>query len=76
MGWAKTHLLYSIKLKYMKKLIYLVIVLFSLTSCGTYVRVGKGGCGAFAPKRFENDKRLKARMNWINNPKSGRYRTF
>jgi len=60
----------------MKKLIYLAIVLFSLTSCGTYVRVGKGGCGAFAPKQFENDKRLKRMNNWINNPKSGRYRTF
>jgi uncharacterized protein YceK len=58
-----------------KVIVLLVLAIITLSSCGSYVRVGSGGCGAFAPKRFENDKRLKARMNWVNNPRSGRYRT-
>ncbi len=61
----------------MKKLIYLFIALFSLTSCGTTyysVRGGKG-CGVWFPKRFENDRAHRNRMNWINNPRSGRYMT-
>jgi hypothetical protein len=58
----------------MKKLIYLFIVI-SLTSCGSYIKVGSGGCGAWAPKKFEKDRRYQRNYNWVNNPHSGRYRT-
>jgi hypothetical protein len=58
----------------MKKLIYLFIVI-SLTSCGSYIKVGSGGCGAWASKKFEKDRRHQRNYNWVNNPRSGRYRT-
>ena len=60
----------------MKKVFLFVCVIIFLTSCGTtyYGTSGGNGCGAWFPKKFEKDKRHQRRMNWINNPKSGRYR--
>lgn len=61
----------------MKKLLFpvLIIIIF-LSSCSPYVVVGSGGrCKVTAPRRFENDKRWKRNYNWVNNPRSGRYRS-
>lgn len=62
----------------MKKFIIfltLAIIILSFSSCSRYTNVGSGGCGAWAPKKFERDFRHAKRLNWVNNPKSGRYRS-
>lgn len=55
----------------------LVIIIITFSSCGTtyYGSRGGNGCGAWWPKKFERDNRHMNRMNWINNPRSGRYRS-
>jgi len=61
----------------MKKLLGLIVVVIIFSSCGTtyYGTSGGNGCGVWYPKRFEKDRRHERRMNWINNPNSGRYRS-
>jgi hypothetical protein len=61
----------------MKKLIPAVIIIIFLSSCGSsrYVNSGGGGCGAWHPRKFENDRAWKRNYNWVNNPRSGRYRS-
>jgi hypothetical protein len=41
----------------MKKIIVLLIIVISLSSCNGYISLGSGGCGAWGPKRFEKDKK-------------------
>jgi hypothetical protein len=52
-----------------------IIIILSFSSCSRYTNVGSGGCGAWAPKKFGNDRAHFKRMNWVNNPRSGRYRS-
>lgn len=60
----------------MKKLLGLIVIVLIFSSCTTYYGTSGGnGCGAWYPKRFERDKRHMNRMNWLNNPNSGRYRS-
>jgi uncharacterized protein YceK len=64
----------------MKKLSFLlsIIVIIFMSSCGTtyHGMSGGNGCGVWYPKKFERDARHTKRMNWVNNPRSGRYRSF
>lgn len=61
----------------MKKfMLILIIALFTMSSCSRYVNTGGGGCGVWMPKKFGNDKSHMRRMNWVNNPKSGRYHSL
>jgi len=56
----------------------LVILIITFSSCGTVyhgTRGGAAGCGAWFPRKFEKDNRYMRRLNWINNPNSGRYRS-
>lgn len=46
----------------MKKIIYLAIIMFSLTSCNHYINLGGGGCGSWAPRKFEKDRRT---AKWV-----------
>lgn len=61
----------------MKKLSFLlsIIVIIFMSSCGTTYHgiSGGNGCGVWYPKKFE--KGNYKRMNWVNNPRSGRYRS-
>lgn len=68
---------FAIKLIVFQYLLAILIIIIFLSSCSPYVSVGSGGgrCGAFAPRKFENDKRWHRQNNWINNSKSGRYRS-
>lgn len=60
----------------MKKLIPAVIIIIFLSSCSRYVIVGDGThCKVKAPRKFENDRAWKRNYNWVNNPRSGRYRS-
>lgn len=59
----------------MKKLLGLIVIVIMFSSCSPYVSGGGGGCGVWFPKKFEKDKRHERRMNWVNNPRSGRYRS-
>lgn len=45
-------------MKLFKKLLGFLAVLILMSSCSTYISVGKGsnGCGAFAPRKFERTK--------------------
>lgn len=46
-----------------------------MSSCSRYVNAGGGGCGVWMPKKFGNDRAHMRKMNWVNNPRSGRYRS-
>jgi hypothetical protein len=62
----------------MKKLLGLIVVVIIFSSCGTSyhgMSGGSSGCGVWFPKKFEKDRRHERRMNWVNNPRSGRYRS-
>ena len=56
-----------------KSILFLIIVIITLSSCSRYVNTGGGGCGVWMPKKFGNDRAHMRRMNWVNNPRSGRY---
>ncbi len=63
----------------MKKSLIAVVVLIMFSSCGTTyhgISSGASGCGVWYPKKFERDARHARRLNWVNNPRSGRYRSF
>lgn len=61
----------------MKKLLLFACVIIFLTSCGTTYHgiSGGNGCGTWYPKKFEKDRRYQRNFNWVNNPRSGRYRS-
>ncbi len=62
----------------MKKLLSIIVIIIIFTSCGTtyHGMSGGNGCGVWYPRKFEKDKRYQRNSNWINNPKSGRYRSM
>lgn len=56
----------------------IAIIIITFSSCGTTyygTRGGAGGCGAWFPRKFEKDRSYQRKMNWTNNPNSGRYRS-
>ena len=61
----------------MKKLLGLIVIVIIFSSCGTTYHgiSGGNGCGTWFPKRFEKDRSWKRNYNWVNNPRSGRYRS-
>jgi hypothetical protein len=57
-------------------ILFLFILNFIFSSCSSYRGMSSGnGCGVWFPKKFEKDRRHERRMNWVNNPRSGRYRS-
>lgn len=56
----------------------IAIIVITFSSCGTTyhgARGGAAGCGVWFPRKFEKDNRYMRRLNWVNNPNSGRYRS-
>jgi hypothetical protein len=52
----------------MKKLLSIIVIIITFSSCGTtyYGTSGSNGCGVWFPKKYERDKtwaRMKARSN-------------
>lgn len=61
----------------MKKIIILIVIVLSFSSCTRYIVGGSApsGCGVWMPKKFGNDRAHMRKMNWVKNPRSQRYKT-